>query len=58
MEEKEKKSKLRNLFSAQKKDCCSIEIEEIPEEEQKEVSSSPCCNPEPKNMQDSKKANE
>jgi hypothetical protein len=52
-----KKSRLWNLFGAKKTGCCSVEIEEIPEEEEKqEDSCCSSCKPEPKNIQDSKKA--
>ncbi len=55
----EKKSRLGNLFGARKTGCCSVEIEEIPEaEEKREDSCCSCCKPEPKNIQDSNKANE
>lgn len=53
-----KKSKLWELFGARKTGCCSVEIEEIPEEEKQEESCCSCCGPVPKDVKDLEKASE
>jgi len=46
----EKKSRPWKLFGARKSGCCSVEIEEIPEEERREDACCPCCDPGPKDL--------
>lgn len=52
----EKKSRFWELFGTRKTGCCSVEIEEIPEEEKQDGSCCPCCGPVPSEVEDLEKA--